>query len=127
MVESIFSVRPTADARVSTPLTWDEFAGCEAGAFTIDTVPKRFRQIGDPSKGIDEAVGALGPLLELSPQHEAAGFGDAPWPPPFANQAGEPARGQLSRRKREDRPQPQRQGPPPAPGNTVGPTRRRPA
>ena len=125
-VASAYSVRPTADARVSTPLTWDEVASCEAGAFTIDTVPTRFEQIGDPSKGIDEAVGSLDPLLELSGQHETAGFGDAPWPPHFAKQEGEPARVQLSRRKREDRPpQPQGQVPPPAPGKTVGPTGRR--
>jgi len=124
-VASAYSVRPTADARVSTPLTWDEVASCQAEAFTIDTVPKRFEQIGDPSRGIDEAVGSLVPLLELSAQHETAGFGDAPWPPHFPKQEGEPARVQLSRRKREDRPQPKGQVPPPAPGKTVGPTGRR--
>src|SRR5438874_10407797 len=124
-VASAYSVRPTADARVSTPLTWDEVASWEAEAFTIDTVPKRFEQIGDPSRGIDEAVGSLVPLLELSAQHETAGFGDAPWPPHFPKQEGEPARVQLSRRKREDRPQPKGQVPPPAPGKTVGPTGRR--
>src|SRR5436309_631445 len=124
-VASAYSVRPTADARVSTPLTWDEVASCEAEAFTIDTVPKRFEQIGDPARGIDEAIGSLVPLLELSAQHETAGFGDAPWPPHFAKQEGEPARVQLSRRKREDRPQPKGQVPPPAPGKTVGPTGRR--
>ena len=64
-------------------------------------------------------------MLELSAQHETAGFGDAPWPPHFAKQEGEPARVQLSRRKREDRPQPKGQVPPPAPGKTVGPTGRR--
>src|SRR5205809_649334 len=124
-VASAYSVRPTADARVSTPLTWDEVVSCEAEAFTIDTVPKRFKQIGDPSNGIDEAVGSLGALLELSGQHEAAGFGDAPWPPHFAKQEGEPARVQLSRRKRDDRPQPKGQVTPLAPGKTVGPTGRR--
>ena len=124
-VASAYSVRPTADARVSMPLTWDEVASCQAEAFTIDTVPKRFEQIGDPSRGIDEAVGSLVPLLELSAQHETAGFGDAPWPPHFPKQEGEPARVQLSRRKREDRPQPKGQVPPPAPGKTVGPTGRR--
>ena len=125
-VASAYSVRPTPDARVSTPLTWDEVATCQAEAFTIDTVPKRFDEVGDPSKGIDEAVGSLDSLLELSDQHEAAGFGDAPWPPHFAKQEGEPARVQLSRRKREDRPpQPKGQVPPPAPGKTVGPTGRR--
>src|SRR3989449_3301162 len=98
-VASAYSVRPTADARVSTPLTWDEVASCEAEAFTIDTVPKRFKQIGDPSKGIDQAVGSLGALLELSAQHEAAGFGDAPWPPHFDKQPGEAPRVQPSKRR----------------------------
>jgi len=121
-VASAYSIRPTADARVSTPLSWDEVPTCEAEAFTIDTVPNRFARIGDPSLGIDEAVGSLDALLELSRQHEAAGFGDAPWPPHFVKQEGEPARVQLSRRKREEG---SGQVPPPAPGKTVGPTGRR--
>ena len=125
-VASAYSVRPLADARVSTPLVWDEVPTCEAEAFTLATVPRRFADLGDPSKGIDEAVGSLGALLELSAQHEAAGFGDAPWPPHFAKQTGEPSRVQLSRRKREDRPAaPKGAVPPPAPGKTVGPTGRR--
>jgi DNA ligase D-like protein (predicted polymerase) len=125
-VASAYSVRPLADARVSTPLMWDEVPTCEAEAFTLATVPGRFAEIGDPSKGIDEAVGSLEALLELSAQHEAAGFGDAPWPPHFAKQTGEPSRVQLSRRKREDRPAaPRGAVPPPAPGKTVGPTGRR--
>ena len=125
-VASAYSVRPLADARVSTPLIWDEVPTCEAEAFTLATVPRRFAEIGNPSKGIDEAVGSLEALLELSAQHEAAGFGDAPWPPHFAKQTGEPSRVQLSRRKREDRPvAPKGEVPPPAPGKTVGPTGRR--
>src|SRR5438094_1841 len=125
-VASAYSVRPLADARVSTPLVWDEVPTCEAEAFTLATVPRRFADLGDPSKGIDEAVGSLEALLELSAQHEAAGFGDAPWPPHFAKQTGEPSRVQLSRRKREDRPAtPKGAVPPPAPGKTVGPTGRR--
>src|SRR5437764_108134 len=102
-VASAYSVRPLADARVSTPLIWDEVPTCQAEAFTLATVPRRFAAIGDPSKGIDEAVGSLEALLELSAQHEAAGFGDAPWPPHFAKQTGEPSRVQLSRRKPEGR------------------------
>jgi DNA ligase D-like protein (predicted polymerase) len=125
-VASAYSVRPLADARVSTPLRWDEVPTCEAEDFTLATVPRRFADLGDPSKGIDEAIGSLEPLLELSAQHEAAGFGDAPWPPHFAKQEGEPARVQLSRRKREDRPAAAKgEVPPPAPGKTVGPTGRR--
>jgi len=100
-VASAYSVRPTSDARVSAPLTWDEVPDCEPGAFTIDTVPERFASIGDPSKGIDEAAGSLEPLLALAAEHEAAGFGDAPWPPQFEKQEGEPPRVQPSRRKQQ--------------------------
>jgi len=125
-IASAYSIRPTPDARVSAPLTWDEVPTAELEAFTIDTVPQRFAQIGDPSKGIDEAAGSLEALLELSAQHEAAGFGDAPWPPHFVKQEGEPARVQLSRRRRQDRPPAEKgQVPAPAPGKTVGPTGRR--
>ena len=124
-VASAYSIRPLADARVSTPLTWDEVPGCDPAAFTLATVPSRFAAVGDPSKGIDDAVGSLEALLDLSAQHEAAGFGDAPWPPHFVKQTGEPARVQLSRRKRGDRPVPKGEVPPPAPGKTVGPTGRR--
>jgi DNA ligase D-like protein (predicted polymerase) len=125
-IASAYSVRPTPDARVSAPLTWEELPTAELEAFTLATMPARFAQIGDPSKGIDEAAGSLDALLELSAQHEAAGFGDAPWPPHFVKQEGEPARVQLSRRKREDRP-PAAKGevPAPAPGKTVGPSGRR--
>lgn len=123
-VASAYSVRPTPDARVSAPLRWEEVPGCEAEAFTIDTVPERFASIGDPSEGIDDAAGSLEPLLELSEQHERAGFGDAPWPPQYAKAEGEPRRVQPSRRKGGPEPA---TGvvPPPAPGKSVGPTGRR--
>src|SRR5215211_3624894 len=123
-VASAYSVRPTPDARVSTPLRWEEVPGCRPEAFTIDTVPARFADIGDTSSGIDEAAGSLEPLLELAAQHEAAGFGDAPWPPQYAKQEGEPARVQPSKRRRGT---PEKEGvvPPPAPGKRTGPTGRR--
>ena len=99
-VASAYSVRPLPDARVSTPLTWEEVPTVEAEAFTIDTVPARFAAIGDPGAGIDEAVGSLEGLLELSARDEAEGLGDAPWPPNYAKQAGEPPRVQPSRARR---------------------------
>jgi bifunctional non-homologous end joining protein LigD len=125
-VASAYSVRPTPDARVSTPLEWDEVADCEPGAFTIDTVPDRMASLGDPAHGIDESPGSLEPLLELAAEHESAGFADAPWPPHFAKQAGEPDRVQPSKRARSAK-QPVREGivPPPAPGKATGPTGRR--
>jgi bifunctional non-homologous end joining protein LigD len=118
-VASAYSVRPTPDARVSTPLAWDEVPGCDPAEFTVRTVPARVAAIGDPSAGIDEAVGSLDGLLGLAAEHEAAGRGDAPWPPQYAKQEGEPPRVQPSRRKREGA------VPRPAPGKTAGPTGRR--
>ncbi|HJP65545.1 MAG TPA: non-homologous end-joining DNA ligase [Actinomycetota bacterium] len=127
-VASAYSVRPTADARVSTPLQWDEVPGCDPAAFTIDTVPERFAATGDPSAGIDGAIGSLEALLELSDQHEAAGFADAPWPPQYAKQPGEPRRVQPSKRRADlddGPPAPEGVVPPPAPGKRAGPTGRR--
>jgi DNA ligase D-like protein (predicted polymerase) len=125
-VASAYSVRPTPDARVSTPLRWEEVPGCQAEAFTIDTVPERFARQGDPWDAIDQAPGGLEPLLELAAQHEAAGFADAPWPPHFAKQASEPDRVQPSkRRKAADQATPEGIVPPPAPGKASGPTGRR--
>src|SRR5437762_6145819 len=99
-VASAYSVRPTPDARVSTPLSWDEVPTCEAEAWTIATVPKRFADMGDPGAGIDGAVGSLEALLELSRRDEAEGLGDAPWPPNYRKQAGEPPRVQPSKQRR---------------------------
>ena len=117
-VASAYSVRPTPDARVSTPLRWDEVSGCDPAAFTIDRVPARVADSGDPSDGIDDHAGSLKALLELSAEHEAAGLGDAPWPPHFAKQAGEPPRVQPSKRRAGTVPAP-------APGKSAGPTGRR--
>ncbi len=95
-VASAWSVRPTPDARVSMPLQWDEVPDVDPAEFTIKTAPSR----PDYSEGIDEAVGSLESLLELSAAHEAAGEGDAPWPPNYKKQTGEPPRVQPSKRKK---------------------------
>src|SRR5436189_232266 len=123
-VASAWSVRPTPDARVSMPLHWHEVADCDPSAFTLKTAPTRFAERGDAARGIDEAAGSLDPLLELSAQHEAAGFADAPWPPQYEKQANEPPRVQPSK-KRGGPPTPEGIVPPPAPGETAGPTGRR--
>jgi bifunctional non-homologous end joining protein LigD len=98
-VASAYSVRPLPDARVSTPLTWDEVPDCDPAAFTIDTVPARFAKAGDPWSGIDEAVGSLDALLDQATRDEAAGLPDAPWPPHYEKQEGEDARVQPSKRR----------------------------
>ncbi len=99
-VASAYSVRPLPDARVSTPLTWAELPTCDAAAFTVHTVPARYASIGDPGAGIDDAVGSLEALLELSRRDEAEGLGDAPWPPNYRKQEGEPPRVQPSKQRR---------------------------
>ena len=98
-VASAYSVRPLQDARVSTPLTWDEVPGCDPSRFTIDTVPARFASAGDPWAGMNDAVGSLEPLLEMAARDEAAGLPDAPWPPNYEKQAGEAPRVQPSKRR----------------------------
>jgi len=100
-VASAWSVRPTPDARVSTPLEWSEVADCDPAAFTLVTAPARLVARGDASAGIDEAAGSLDALLELSAAQEAAGLGDAPWPPHYKKQADEPPRVAPSRRAKE--------------------------
>ena len=96
-VASAYSVRPTPDARVSAPLQWDEVADARPADFTLATMPARFAELGDRHAGIDEVPGSLEPLLELSARHESEGQGDAPWPPHYRKQPGEPARVQPSR------------------------------
>ena len=98
-VASAWSVRPTPDARVSMPLEWDEVAGCDPAAFTLRTAPARLTERGDASAGIDDAPGSLDSLLALSASQEAAGLADAPWPPHYRKQRGEPPRVAPSRRK----------------------------
>jgi DNA ligase D-like protein (predicted polymerase) len=100
-VASAYSVRPTPDARVSTPLRWDEVADVEPGELRLDTVPARVAQLGDPSADIDEHPGSLDSLLELARRDEETGLGDAPWPPHFRKQRGEPKRVQPSRAREQ--------------------------
>jgi DNA ligase D-like protein (predicted polymerase) len=94
---SAFSVRPLPDARVSTPLRWDEVMTCDPAEFTVLTVPDRFAKMGDPQAAMDEHAGVLDALLEMAARDEAEGLGDAPWPPHFRKMEGEPTRVRPSR------------------------------
>jgi DNA ligase D-like protein (predicted polymerase) len=94
---SAYSVRPLPDARVSTPLDWDEVADSNPADFTVLTVPKRFAELGDRHAEMDNAAGSLEKLLELADRDEAAGLGDAPWPPHFRKMKGEGTRVAPSR------------------------------
>src|SRR5690349_15042333 len=101
-VASAYSVRPTKDARVSFPFSWEDATSIEPGDFTMDTVPRLFASHGDAADGIDEVAGSLEALLELSARHEAEGLGDAPWPPQYRKAEGEPPRVQPSKQRRPD-------------------------
>ena len=96
---SAYSVRPLPDARVSTPLSWNEVPDCDPADFTIFTVPPRFAKMGDPHSNMNEAPGSLEKLLDLAEKDEAAGLGDAPWPPHFRKMEGEAPRVMPSRAK----------------------------
>ena len=96
-VASAYSVRPVPDARVSTPLRWDEVADVDPAELRLDTVPDRVAKLGDPAAVMDDCAGRLDGLLELARRDEDEGLGDAPWPPNFAKQPGEPKRVQPSR------------------------------
>ncbi len=84
---SAYSVRPTPTAKVSTPLHWDEVPDCVPEAYTIETVPVRFAEIGNPEAGIDDAVGSIEPLLEMAKRDRKEGLVD----PPRSAAAGRPA------------------------------------
>jgi DNA ligase D-like protein (predicted polymerase) len=126
-VASAYSVRPTPDARVSAPLAWDEVPDCRPEEFTIDTMPARFAERGDPAEGMDDAAGSLEPLLDLAAKQHASGLPDAPWPPHYDKQEGEAPRVQPSKRRpatnksASGKPAPAK----PAPGKTAGPSGRR--
>ncbi len=98
-IAAAYSVRPRPDARVSAPLTWDEVEASEPGDFTLTTMPTRFAEVGDPHTAMDQHVGSIDVLLDLSARQESDGLGDAPWPPHYRKQPGEAPRVAPSRRR----------------------------
>ena len=98
-IASAYSVRPVPDARVSAPLDWDEVDVVDPADFTLGTMPKRFADVGDRHAAMDKRAGSLERLLELSARQEKEGQGDAPWPPHYRKQPGEPPRVQPSKSK----------------------------
>jgi bifunctional non-homologous end joining protein LigD len=99
-IAAAYSIRPNPDARVSAPLTWDEVPQCDPRDFTVTTMPARFASRGDVHRDMDARAFPIDSLLELSERQEQDGQGDAPWPPHFKKQAGEPMRVQPSRRRK---------------------------
>lgn len=99
-IASAYSVRPTGF--VSAPFSWRELDDVTIEGFPLDRFAERWAEVGDPSDGIDEAAGRLDTLLELVAAHEEEGMGDAPWPPHYPKQPGEPPRVQPSKKRRRD-------------------------
>jgi DNA ligase D len=101
-VASAYSVRANPEGRVSCPIEWDEVPDVEPAELTIATVPARFAERGDAAAGLDDRRYRLDALLELAARDEAEGLGDAPWPPHFAKQRGEPRRVAPSRARPDE-------------------------
>ncbi|MBA3365483.1 MAG: DNA polymerase domain-containing protein [Actinobacteria bacterium] len=101
-IASGYSVRARRDATVSAPVSWDELADCETEDFTLETMPGRFARLGDLHEGIDGAVCDLAVLLEWVERDEQAGVAEAPYPPHFPKQPGEPKRVQPSRERKNE-------------------------
>jgi bifunctional non-homologous end joining protein LigD len=98
-IAGAYSVRPTAAATVSAPIEWAELADCDPRDFTLATMPARWKARGDPHRAIDRRAFSLEPLMEWVKRDESGGEGDAPWPPHYRKQAGEPPRVQPSKRR----------------------------
>jgi len=96
-IASAYSVRPRPDAAVSAPVTWDELPDVVTEDFTLVTMQARFAALGDVQAAIDDTVCDLRALLEWVERDEAAGVGEAPYPPNFPKMPGEPPRVQPSR------------------------------
>lgn len=96
-----YSTRADPRASVSAPLHWHELASAEPGDFTVLTMPERFRRIGDPHAGIDDAPFDLTPLGSWVERDERDyGLGEAVWPPHFPKMPGEPSRVDPARARR---------------------------
>jgi DNA ligase D len=95
-------VRARAGGQVSTPVSWEELDSVDPDDFTIATVPGRVRAEGDPWEGMGSAPQSLEPLLEMHERDMANGLMDAPWPPVYPKQPGEPPRVSRSRARKED-------------------------
>ena len=98
-IASAYSVRQTG--WVSAPFTWDELVDVEPAAFDLMAFRDRWDDVGDLSDGIDDEHGSLESLLEQVAVDEENGIGDAPWPPHYPKQPGEPPRVQPSKRKKD--------------------------
>jgi DNA ligase D-like protein (predicted polymerase) len=101
-IASAYSIRPKAGAPVSAPVAWEELPDVKPEDFTVETMPARFREVGDLHAAIDDVAHSLEPLLAMYERDAAGGQGDMPYPPDYPKMPGEPKRVQPSRDR--DRP-----------------------
>ncbi len=95
-----WSVRARPGAQVSTPFSWDELDRLHPDELTIQTVPRRVEELGDPWADMRTNPQSLEPLLALHERDRAAGLADAPWPPVYPKMPGEPPRVAPSRARK---------------------------
>jgi len=95
-----WSVRARTGAQVSTPFAWDELDAIEPDALTMDVVPARVAEHGDPWESTETDPQSLQPLLAMYERDLASGMTDAPWPPVYPKMPGEPPRVAPSRAKK---------------------------
>jgi len=95
-----WSVRARPGAQVSTPIAWAEIDDIHPDQFTIASVPARLAAAGDPWLGMAGHPQSLEPLLAMNARDAERGLPDAPWPPVYPKQPGEPPRVAPSRAKK---------------------------
>jgi DNA ligase D len=95
-----WSVRARPGAQVSAPISWAELDDIHPDQFTIASLASRVETAGDPWLGMNDDPQSLDPLLAMSERDLAAGLMDAPWPPVYPKQPGEPPRVAPSRARK---------------------------
>jgi DNA ligase D len=95
-----WSVRARPGAQVSAPIAWAELDDIHPDQFTLAAMPARLQAAGDPWRNINDDPQSLEPLLAMSERDRASGLQDAPWPPVYPKQPGEPPRVAPSRAKK---------------------------
>jgi DNA ligase D-like protein (predicted polymerase) len=95
-----WSVRARPGAQVSAPIAWAEIDDIHPDQFTVASLPARLAAVGDPWLGMTGQPQSLEPLLAMSERDRERGLLDAPWPPVYPKQPGEPPRVAPSRAKR---------------------------
>ncbi|GAA1944785.1 DNA polymerase domain-containing protein [Amycolatopsis minnesotensis] len=97
-VASTWSVRGTARATVSTPLTWAQLDEVHPDDFDVLTAADWYREHGDPHEEMDATPFGLETALEWYDRDERDhGQGEMPYPPDYPKMPGEPKRVQPSK------------------------------